>query len=319
MEQLVPITTIEELWIEGEDPDSLERAAAALFAAEAAKSPSYMVLDFQIAGGAGGSQYRVGFPFSPVAFPGSILASNARASFAIAQGASELNRVMGFLLAKIQATFPTALVRFVQFGSANGDGAHLVGAVWQEGPDQSPYPFTITRAWNCRQLPTGPGVDVAAGTKAIIQSQDIVCDATQVGRGYIVWWNFVVQPAQGEDPSVLPTALEGDVEMIGGGGGPSTQQVNQIECKIGSMTGTGETEDPFVSHWIADGDGQCFVIPGVTGPAFTVGGPNTIMLECYNPAGGSVPVNVKEQEGSFTILEVAGDLSSLVISAANQP
>ena len=130
MEQQVPIADLEEHWIEGVDPASLEAQAADLLAAVAQGDPAAMVLDFQIQGGGGGSVYRVCFPIAALALPGSILASDAHVAFRIAQGACELNPVAADLLADIQAAHPGAIVRFVQFGSAGGDGAHLVGVLW---------------------------------------------------------------------------------------------------------------------------------------------------------------------------------------------
>ena len=312
MEQIVPIADIHEIWIEGNDPASLVDQATTLFAAQAVVNPGMMILDLQIAGGAGGSQYRVGFPFGAMAVPGSVLASQAHADFRIVQGECELNRVAQQMITAIATAHPTAVVRYIQFGSANGDGAHLVGVVWYLGPDQSPFPCTITRVWDCKDLPRVT-LDVPAGVPTLVQEQLIPCTVQQLGRAYLVWWRLTLRedPDAGDDTE--PSNLRAEVMEISAGGTATQHQIG-VPIKIASDL---DGEVP-AAPWVADASGQVLVIPGVTGPAFTAGGPNAINLNALND-DATVNAICLPNECCYMIVEIAGDLSALLLVPPNQP
>lgn len=327
MEQLVPVGDLQELWIEGVDPDSLERAFLTAMAAEGTAHPGALLLDCQIQGGAGGSVYRVALPCSataaPLVLPG-VPVGAAHASFAIAQGASELNRVMGFLIQSIILAHSGAAVRFVAFHSANGDGAHLVGVVWEaEFVPPTMFGCRITRAWNCKACPAADVNCPANGAlQTKIQQQIIPCNVKQLGRSYLVWWNLCLrEPVDTLVPGQQPVSLLGTVVERGTGGAWAPQQENKIEGKLQKITGDGGAETPYVFHWVVDGCGSCFVKPGFTGPPFTSSGanPNIIELDVVNTDAAGANATALALEGSLTIVEVDGDPTLLQTVAADKP
>ncbi len=296
MEQLVPIANLSEDYIEGQDPASLARRFAIVMAARAVANPAAMLLDFQIAGGAGGSNYRVGMPSSPVANPGSILCSRAQVVFGFAQAAAALNTRVANMIADLLAAHPAAVVRFIQFGSANGDGEHLIGIVWEDG--QGPDGFLglrITRVWN---VPSFPAIDIVAvaNTLTLIQPVTIPCTAQQLGRNYLVWWYLYAEGAEG----IPLVGLQGHTRVTTAGGAVQTLSASNLRDDV-FATGANNT-------WNAGKEFHHAARPGINCAPFAVGN-NEISF--WGVLGANAWTAIA-QRSSAHIIELAGDVANLI-------
>ncbi len=299
MEQLVPVANLSEDYIEGQDPASLARRFAIVMAARAVANPGAMLLDFQIAGGAGGTNYRVGMPSSPVANPGSILCSRAQVVFGFAQAAAALNTRVANLLAALLAAHPAAVVRFIQFGSANGDGEHLIGIVWEDGAGPDGFlGLRTTRIW---EVPLFPATDVeihSGGALTLIKSVPIPLTSSQLGRAYLVSYELMFQGLVGTE---FFTLLTSRLQVVCNGAPAASVYAALPNSMV--ATAAAATEQGLCVRYAP-------VWPGVNCPPFALPGANAIEVWVANSAAASV--FAIQVQSSMRIVEVAGDLTNLL-------
>lgn len=173
----------------------------------------------------------------------------------------------------------------------------------------------VARAWCAEQGGTPPGyggVALPAGVETTVDNIAIVCDATQLGRAYLIWQALTVYPPNGaQDPETQPTAV-----LLGTGVAPAMSpgfyDIMQAPIPSGLRFVVHGEGDLF--PWQAYGCNFAMYLSGVNGPPFVVGTNHIRMAAVCIGQDGFAPAAYSRH----MILELTGDLSNYTPTTASE-